>query len=110
MSETVKKDVPKEETAQPKKKATVKKAEVKPVMYLGPTIRGVALHGRVYRNGFTKAITEKMEEIPAFKQLFVPIGELSRAQKELQDTGSAIYVCYEAVSKEVKKAGKEDKV
>lgn len=105
MSETVKKDVPKEETTQPKKKAAAKKAEVKPVMYLGPDIRGVASHGCVYNNGFSKAITEKMEKIPAFRQLFVPIDELSRAQKDLQDKESSISICYEKVSKELKAKG-----
>lgn len=64
------------------------------VMYVGPTIKGVAVNGTLYRNGLPEALEAEAARQPAIRSLVVPVGELAAAQRELAVPGSALAVIY----------------
>lgn len=78
--------------ASPKQTAPPR-AERKPwtettLMYVGPTIKIVA-HATVFNNGLPDVITRAFAKVPALRELFVPIGGLSKVQAALKDPDSA---------------------
>lgn len=77
-------------------KAAAKPAapETCPVIYIGPTIPGVAKENTVYSNGMPEALAAKAEEVPAVKALIIPVEKLAVASAELKNPGSAMSVVY----------------
>lgn len=78
----------------PEKKGTAKQAAGKTVMYLGPSITGVAATGTVYNNGLTPQMQAAAEELPALNTLLVEIGGIVQARHDLRDKNSGISICY----------------
>ncbi len=78
----------------PEKKGTAKQAAGKTVMYLGPSITGVAATGTVYNNGLTPQMQVAAEELPALNTLLVEIGGIVQARHDLRDKNSGISICY----------------
>lgn len=74
---------------------TVKPPEV--MVYVGPTIRGVANWCQVFNNGLSNELQDVMEKNPAFKGLVVPISKLSIAVSEIEGRSGATYVLYNKV-------------
>lgn len=64
------------------------------VMYIGPTIKNVAVTGTLYNNGLPESLKKEAEKQPAISNLIVPVGELAAAQRELAIPGSALAVIY----------------
>lgn len=65
------------------------------VMYLGPTISGVVKYSTVFKKGvFTENVKEHIGQIPCMKELFVPLGELPGAMKELKKENSVLKTIY----------------
>ena len=83
-------------TSQQEEKSAKKPAERKgkAVIWLGPTIVGVAVTGTVYRNGFTPQFQNFKKELPAVKRLLVGIEDAARARRALTDPQSAESLCY----------------
>ena len=61
---------------------------------MGPAIRGVVQPGTVFSNGLPAALQKKVGENPVFGSLLVPVRELGKARKELQDGATALGACY----------------
>ena len=84
-----------EETA-----AVQKKKEVRDLMYLGPSIVGVVRHSTVFKNGI---LPEKAKEcinvLPMMEKLFVPIGDMPKAVKEIKKDQSVLHTIYIQVAK-----------
>ena len=84
-----------EETA-----AVQKKKEVHDLMYLGPSIVGVVRHSTVFKNGI---LPEKAKEcinvLPMMEKLFVPIGDMPKAVKEIKKDQSVLHTIYIQVAK-----------
>ncbi|MCI8337945.1 MAG: hypothetical protein HFH62_04555 [Lachnospiraceae bacterium] len=78
---------------------------MKQMIYVGPTVPGVAERNRIYR-GIPEGIREKAREDPYFANLMIPIGELKAARQSLETRGSVLAVSYEEVAKGLV-AGKE---
>lgn len=78
----------------PEKKGTAKQAAGKTVMYLGPSITGVAATGTVYNNGLTPQMQAAAEELPALNTLLVEIGGIVQARHDLRNKNSGISICY----------------
>lgn len=78
----------------PEKKGTAKQAAGKTVMYLGPSITGVAATGTVYNNGLTPQMQAAAEELPALNTLLVEIGGIVQARHDMRDKNSGISICY----------------
>ncbi len=78
-----------------KKKAELQQAAGKETLvYLGPEIPGVISSGMVLNNGLTPQMKNMTEECPAFGRLFVAIGKVVKAKKELKNKTSAVTACY----------------
>ena len=72
----------KEETQETK---TAKAEPAQNVMYLGPTIAGVAKYSTVYEAGILPDAVEKcIAQFPAMRQLFVPLDGITEAAKKLR--------------------------
>lgn len=78
----------------PERKGAAKQAAGKTVMYLGPSITGVAATGTVYNNGLTPQMQAAAEELPALNTLLVEIGGIVQARHDLRDRNSGISICY----------------
>ncbi|MFR3250610.1 MAG: hypothetical protein ACLTQL_05835 [Eisenbergiella sp.] len=78
----------------PERKGAAKQEAGKTVMYLGPSITGVAATGTVYNNGLTPQMQAAAEELPALNTLLVEIGGIVQARHDLRDKNSGISICY----------------
>lgn len=89
-------------------KKTVKQNEVvkEPMMYIGPTIKGVVVKNTIYNSGLPKALVEEGDKLPVIKSLIVPVSKVAEARKNLRNTNSAIGICYDQVLSFSKKGGK----
>lgn len=80
----------KNDTAE-KKEETV----VGTVVYVGPTLPGVAKRNTIYNNGIPAVLAEKAKEKPVIASLIVPIGHLATANAELARCGSVLSILYD---------------
>lgn len=81
-----------EEVIEPKAEP---KAKTETVVYVGPTIPGVASHNTVFNNGLTEEMKAAIEREPAFANLVVPIKRLAQAGQDIANKSGATYVFYE---------------
>ena len=54
----------------------------KKVMYMGPTLRGVARSGSVFENGLPANLSKLAEKKPIIKNLIVPLAEQWKQRKQ----------------------------
>lgn len=87
--------------AKTKRKEGAKNAPLdgKTVMYVGPTIRGVAAAGSLFKNGLPELLKREMEKQPAIRDLIVPVDRLAEANKELAMPDSALAAVYREIEK-----------
>lgn len=65
------------------------------LMYLGPTINGVARHGTVFKDGvLLRRAQECIAALPAMDRLFVEAGKVPEAVKELKNKQSVLGTIY----------------
>lgn len=67
---------------------------VQTVVYVGPTVPGVAAHNTVFNNGLTAEMSAAIQKEPAFGSLVVPINKLAQASKDIASKSGATYVFY----------------
>lgn len=77
--------------------AVVVQAE-KVLMYVGPTIVGVASHGTVLNNGLTESLKAAIEKEPAFRGLLIPIESAAVALREIDTKIGVTFSLYEKVA------------
>lgn len=89
-------------------KATKKQEErvARTVVYIGPTIQGVARKNTVYNNGLPKGLVELQETMPILKNLVIGVDKLREARRDLGNPSSALSVVYKKVLQ--KTGGKEN--
>lgn len=68
--------------------------ELEKVIYMGPTIKNVAVQGTVYEGGLPPELEEKAKKNPALQALIIPLKDLPKANAELATPGSALDVLY----------------
>lgn len=86
-----------------KKAPAAKKAKQGNLMYLGPTITGVVRHSTIFKDGvLPQKVNECVEQFPAMKKLFVPMGEIQNVVKELKKEQSALGTIYSQTAKKFK--------
>ena len=61
----------------------------KKVMYMGPTLRGVARSGSVFENGLPANLSKLAEKKPIIKNLIVPLAETVETKKAIDTEGTA---------------------
>lgn len=68
------------------------------LMYVGPTIVGVASHGTVLNNGLTESLKAAIEKEPAIRGLLISIENAAVALREIDTKTGATYSLYEKVA------------
>ena len=69
------------------------------VMYLGPTIVGVIRHSTVFKEGvLPEKVQECVKQLPMMEKLFVSIGDIPEAVKEINKNESVLRTIYVQVS------------
>jgi len=76
-----------------KKKVMAKQPE--PVLYCGPTINGVAIQGTVY-DAVPAAVLEIRADVPEVSNLFIPIAEYGKAERQIREGKGYIALSYQA--------------
>lgn len=66
----------------------------KQVVYIGPTLPGIAEKNRIYLGRLPTQAREMARQNLYFKRLFVPVSRLIEARKELASRGSVLAVAY----------------
>ena len=69
------------------------------VVYVGPTIPGVANQNTFYTNGVPTPLAEAMEQNPSVGGLVIPLEQLPEAMKKLRGGYGHIYRLYRLVQK-----------
>ena len=68
------------------------------VMYIGPTLRGVAKSGAVFSGGVPKKLEKLAAKKPIIKNLIVPISGIVQAKKDVDTEGTVAAVAYDRIS------------
>lgn len=69
------------------------------VMYLGPTIVGVIRHSTVFKEGvLPEKVQECVKRLPMMEKLFVSIGDIPEAVKEINKNQSVLRTIYVQVT------------
>lgn len=92
MSETEKSENVKKEAVP--RTAPKKKGVEGTVVYVGPDMPGIAKQYAVFNNGLPEALKEFIKDRPVFRQLVVPVGQLTQVNVELGKEGSAMNALY----------------
>lgn len=70
----------------------------KVLMYVGPTIVGVASHGIVLNNGLTESLKAAIEKEPAIRGLLIPIESAAVALRDIDTKTGVTFSLYEKVA------------
>lgn len=102
MSEPTK--VPEEVKAPAKKKQLTASKAPETVLYVGPTINGIAITGTVY-SSIPEAAKAAKDNVPMILNLFIPIREYGTAEKMIREKKGYIYSAYVEALKFKKERG-----
>lgn len=69
-----------------------------PVMYLGPTIRGVVKYGAVFSDGLPARISKLAKKKPVVTNLIVSLPDIVKAQKAIDSEGTVEAVSYDKIA------------
>jgi|GEM_PF-856752 len=86
------------EESAPVRSARKKSPVTEALVYVGPSIMGVATNGTIFNNGPSKELRTAIEKEPAFTNLLIPVSGLSGANQEIDNKTGAIYELYKRVS------------
>lgn len=68
-----------------------------PVMYLGPTIRGVVKHGAVFSGGIPGRLEKLAGKKPIINNLIVPLSGIVKAKTAIDTEGTVEAVAYDKI-------------
>lgn len=78
--------------------------ETKPLIYIGPTVPGIARNNQVFTNGeLPKELTVKIEEETAIKALIIDVDQLAKADQQIKKENTALNVFYKKALRHLKK-------
>lgn len=101
MSETAKQP---EATKAPAKKKQPEAKAPETVLYVGPTINGIAITGTVY-SSIPEAAKAARESAPMILNLFIPVREYGAAERMIREKKGYVYSAYEEALKFKKERG-----
>ena len=78
-----------------KEAVTEEKKEPEQLVYVGPTIVGVAVQYTVYKNGIPNSLSKAIAEVPAIGCLVLPVSQLAEAMKKITKKQGALYTQYQ---------------
>lgn len=74
---------------------------MKQVMYMGPAIPGLVKKDTVFKDGLPAKIEKAAENNKNFARLFISVGKIPEAKKQLRMEGSVLAVSYENVGRDI---------
>lgn len=77
------------------------------LIYLGPSIKGIASHCDVYSDEVDSLFADKINEVPVLKNLLFPISEGGKKMAELKQGGS-VSKLYQIAEKKLKEEKKNE--
>ena len=79
------------------------KAEVKDLMYVGPTIPNLIRHAIVFKDGIlSPKVNEAIESYKPMKEMFVTIEDFPKAMMEIKQQTGALAIIYKNVGKRIR--------
>ncbi len=91
----------KQETTKAAKAEKSQWEPLKPCVYCGPSVRGVARQYTVYTGEVPEALREFIREHPAARGLVVSMGNFAETRKNLGKIGTAETALYEKIKSEL---------
>ena len=85
-------------------KAPEQEKKTEPLMYIGPTIPGVAIRNRVYAE-IPESLTEAIGKIPEISNLLIPITDYPEAERMLSSGKGYAASAYKKVATTLKEGG-----
>ncbi len=82
-------------------------AKAKPVIYLGPDIKGIANHCDVFSDGCGPRLAKICEEIPILRSLCVPLKDAGEKFVQLK-TGGIFSKLYQAALEQLEKGAENE--
>ena len=82
-------------------KATAKIAAKKQRVYCGPSVRGLARQYTVFTGDVPDELENFLKEHPAAKALLVPVEKFAEMRNKLDKPGSAEFILFNQVKKEL---------
>ena len=73
--------------------------KAKRVIYLGPTLPGVAKEGTVYIDGVTIKLEEACKKLPQIKEFIVPMDEYDKVSGRIKASDDAMSSIYDDIKK-----------
>ena len=64
------------------------------LVYLGPTIVGVATQNTFFNNGLSEELKNAIKEMPVINNLIVPLSKYTKASSEINKKEGAMYEFY----------------
>jgi len=80
-------------------------SEKESMVYVGPTINGVAVQYTVYNNGISAELKTAIEAMPVIGNLIVPITKLSSTMQNLSNHQGAMHIQFEKAKQYKPKKG-----
>ena len=78
--------------------AAGRKKKAGPVVYCGPTVRGVA---KVFSGGIPEALEDFSERHPEVKALLVPVEQFAETRRKMETAGTAEAILYHKIKSEL---------
>lgn len=79
-----------------------------PQIYIGPSIKGVST-GTVFKGDLSPMLNEAIKDLPAIKELVIPVSEIVTSNKLLADPNSALSRFFD-IAKKYKKENKANEL
>lgn len=73
--------------------ATAETTAKEAVVYVGPSLAGIATRNTTYNNGLPEGLEKYIEKKPIMAKLLVPVSKLATALKEI-NSGTGAYAAY----------------
>lgn len=71
------------------------------VMYIGPSIKGIAKSGAVFLGKIPERITKLSEDLP-ISRLLVPVDKITAGMKAVREAGTVEYLAYQEIANYIK--------
>lgn len=72
-----------------------------PLVYCGPTVRGVAKQYTVFAGGIPQVLADFITKHPAAKGLVVPTNKFAETRKKVETAGTAEAILYQKIKREL---------
>lgn len=84
------------------KEARATEKTVKPLVYCGPTIKGIAPQYTVFTDGMPEKLKEKVEQVPLIKAMLVPLSKFAEMRVKIEQPGTRENILYKKVAELMK--------